>query len=380
MKILLIGEYSRLHNSLKEGLESLGAQVTIAGFADDFKNYPVDIYLEDSYNKGVLLFVKKIIYKLTAIDITSLNTRRQINKHKSKLINYDVVQLINENPFCTLPKVEIKLLEYIFKHNKKVFLLSCGTDYISVNYAFEKKFRYSIFTPYENNKVSKANYWNVLKWRTEPFKQLHNYVFKNMQGVISSDLDYHLPMRNHNKYLGLIPNPINTLKVKVEPINMTNKIVIFHGINDQNYYKKGNDIFDKALELIKDKYASKIEIIEARSLPYSEYIKSYNAAHILLDQVFAYDQGYNALEAMAKGKVVFTGAEQEWLDYYGIEEDTIAINALPDAEKIAKKLEWLILHPEKIAEISKNARAFIEKEHDYILIAKKYLEAWSITR
>ncbi|WP_452231499.1 glycosyltransferase [Lacinutrix sp. MEBiC02595] len=380
MKILLIGEYSRLHNSLKEGLESLGAQVTIAGFADDFKNYPVDIYLEDSYNKGVLLFVKKIIYKLTAIDITSLNTRRQINKHKSKLINYDVVQLINENPFCTLPKVEIKLLEYIFKHNKKVFLLSCGTDYISVNYAFEKKFRYSIFTPYENNKVSKANYWNVLKWRTEPFKQLHNYVFKNMQGVISSDLDYHLPMRNHNKYLGLIPNPINTVKVKVEPINMTNKIVIFHGINDQNYYKKGNDIFDKALELIKDKYASKIEIIEARSLPYSEYIKSYNAAHILLDQVFAYDQGYNALEAMAKGKVVFTGAEQEWLDYYGIEEDTIAINALPDAEKIAKKLEWLILHPEKITEISKNARAFIEKEHDYILIAKKYLEAWSITR
>ncbi|MFD2542151.1 glycosyltransferase [Lacinutrix gracilariae] len=379
MKILLLGEYSRLHNSLKEGLESLGMQVTIIGFGDDFKNYPVDIYIKNSYSKGFLLFIKKTIYKLTALDITSLSIKRQINKHKGKLINYDVVQLINENPFCTIPKLEITLLQHIFKHNKKVFLLSCGTDYISVNYAFNKKFRYSIFTPYENNKVSKTNYWNVLKWKTKPFKKLHDYVFKNIQGVISSDLDYHLPMRNHNKYIGLIPNPINTDKIKVEPINITNKIVIFHGINDRNYYKKGNDIFDEALQIIKGKYASKIDIIEARSLPYSKYIKSYNSAHILLDQVFAYDQGYNALEAMAKGKVVFTGAEKEWLNYYNLKEDTVAINALPDAEKIAEKLEWLILHPEKIAEISKNARAFIEKEHHYVLIAKKYLETWSVT-
>ena len=38
-------------------------------------------------------------------------------------------------------------------------------------------------------------------------------------------------------------------------------------------------------------------------------IKNYEQAHIILDQVYAFDQGYNALEAMAKGKVVFTGAE-----------------------------------------------------------------------
>ena len=45
MKILLIGEYSRLHNSLKEGLEKLGHTVTIIGFNDYFKDYPVDIKL-----------------------------------------------------------------------------------------------------------------------------------------------------------------------------------------------------------------------------------------------------------------------------------------------------------------------------------------------
>jgi hypothetical protein len=35
-------------------------------------------------------------------------------------------------------------------------------------------------------------------------------------------------------------------------------------------------------------------------IPYTTYINSYNKAHILLDQTYAYDQGYNALEAMAR--------------------------------------------------------------------------------
>jgi hypothetical protein len=42
MKILLVGEYSRLHNSLKEGLAALGHTATIVGTGDDFKKYPVD--------------------------------------------------------------------------------------------------------------------------------------------------------------------------------------------------------------------------------------------------------------------------------------------------------------------------------------------------
>jgi glycosyltransferase involved in cell wall biosynthesis len=102
----------------------------------------------------------------------------------------------------------------------------------------------------------------------------------------------------------------------------------------------------------------------------------YDNCHIFLDQVYAYDQGYNALEAMANGKVVFTGAEQEWLEYYNLKEDTVAINALPDSNKIVEKLEWLIFNPKKIIEISKNARVFIEKEHHYKMIARQYLDTW----
>ena len=64
MKILLVGEYSRLHNSLKEGLVELGHQVTIIATGDHFKNYPVDIKLNRKYNQGLAKKLKVLIYKL----------------------------------------------------------------------------------------------------------------------------------------------------------------------------------------------------------------------------------------------------------------------------------------------------------------------------
>ncbi len=40
------------------------------------------------------------------------------------------------------------------------------------------------------------------------------------------------------------------------------------------------------------------------------------------------------------------------------------------------KLSWLIENPNKIIEIGKNARKFIEQYHDYKSIAEKYLDAY----
>lgn len=376
MKILLLGEYNSSHYTLKEGLEKLGHDVLVVGHGDGFKKRKVDIKYTLKYTEGFSGKLKSVLYRLFGFDITSMDVKKQFESFKDRLTGFDVVQLINETAFNTRPEIEKTLLEFIFKNNKKVFLLSCGTDYVSVKYAFDKKFKYSILTPYFEKKGSKKDFWHALMYLTKPYVDLHTYVYNNIQGVLASDLDYHIPLLKNEKYLGMMPNPINLEKLNFIDLKVTAKIVIFHGINENNYYKKGNDIFEAALEIVKKKHPNKIEIITVKSLPYDAYIKAFDAAHILLDQVFAYDQGFNALEAMAKGKVVFTGAEQEWLDYYNIEKDTVAINAEPDAEKIAKKLEWLILNPKIITEISKNARAFIEKEHHYVAVAKQYLEKW----
>ena len=376
MKILLVGEYSRLHNSLKEGLLALGHEVTIIATGDLFKKLPADIKLERKYDEGWGRKLKIALYQLTRIDLTSVALLTQFKKQKERLSGFDIVQLINECPFGASVRVEKKIFNHLRANNKKVFLLSCGTDYISVAYALEKKFRYSILTPYFEGKIPKASFLPVLKYVTGKHKLYHDFLFSAVDGVLSSDLDYHIPLEGHKEYLGLIPNPVNVDILEDVAMHISEKIIIFHGINRRSYLKKGNDYFEKTLEIIQKKYSEKIEIITVESLPYDEYIHKYNRAHIVLDQVYGYDQGYNALEAMAKGKVVFTGAEKEFYNYYQLDK-TVAINALPDVQNIVGQLEALILDPERLMEIGANAREFIHEQHHYKKIAQKYVNAWT---
>lgn len=376
MRILLIGEYSRLHNSLKEGLTALGHEVLLVGNGDGFKKYPVDIMIDHSFHSKFSHKLKVGIFKLTSIDLAVWEIYFKALLKLKRFKGFDVIQLINESSIKSSPKLEIKFLKKLLKQNKKLFLLSCGIDHQCVKYMMEGKFRYSIMSPYLDNPELYELYKFQLQYLDKNFTKLHNYIYKNSNGVIASDMDYHIPLLGKKEYLGLIPNPINFKKINYIPIQLNGKIKIFHGVNSKMVVKKGNHYFTEALKIIEKKYPHKVEIITTYSIPYIEYIKLYDECHILLDQAYGYDQGYNALEAMAKGKVVFTGAEQEWLDYYRLKEHTVAINALPDIDYLVMKLEWLILNPENIITISKNARAFIEKEHNYIEVAKRYLETW----
>lgn len=377
MKVLLFGEFNRTHWNIKEGLKLLGHDAVLVSTKDGFKKVDVDIELKDPYRKPFLKKIRSAILRFFNYDISAISIWKQIKSKERLLSGYDVVQFINEAPFDFNRTYQKEIFDLLIKWNSSAFLLSTGLDYPSVQHAFNKKFRYSVLTAYFEGKGSKRDFSAALSYLTPEHKKLHEHIFNHIKGVISNDLDYHLPLLGHKKYLGMIPHAINTdALVFSEPV-INHKIIIFHGINTFNYYKKGNDIFDSALEIVKAKFGDRVEIITTHNLPYKDYIKAFNKCHILMDQVYAYDQGFNALEAMAKGKVVFTGAEREWLEYYNLKEDTIAINALPNATKTAEQLEWLILHPQKIIEISRNARAFVEKHHDYLDCAKQYLIKWS---
>ena len=354
----------------------MGHQVTLVSTGDDFKKFPSDVLLKRKYDSGVSKKIKVLLFKIMGLDITSISLKNQFFQEKELFTGFDFVQLINESPFGMLPKYEKEIISFLKENNKKLFLLSCGTDYTSVKYAFEKKFRYSIFTPFFEGKISEKEFFPALKYLKPDYKELHNFVFEKVDGVIASDLDYDIPLQKHPKYLGLIANPVNTEKLKYLPFSIKEKIIIFHGINRANYFKKGNDYFEAALKKVQHKYSNNIEVITVENVPYSEYIEKYNSAHIILDQVFAYDQGYNALEAMAKGKVVFTGAEKEFLERYNLQENEVCINALPDVENIVEKLSWLIENPSFIEKIGENARKFIEREHYFKSIAQQYLKAW----
>lgn len=376
MRILLVGEYSRLHNSLKEGLTALGHEVLLIGNKDGFKEYPVDVYINHSFQNSLLHKIKVGIYKLTGRDLASIEIVYKVKKQLQPLPQFDVVQLINESSFSIQPKAELKLLQFLKTKTDKLFALSCSYDHASVKFMLNQGFTYSAMTPYLNDNSLKHHYKFKLQYLNKDFTLLHQYILGHTNGIISTDMDYHMPLVGNPNYIGLIPNPINTDKIGYLPIRIDGKIKIFHGINLHAALTKGNTFFTEALKIIVERYADKIEIISTTNIPYIDYIKCYDDCHILLDMVYAYDQGYNALEAMAKGKVVFTGAEREWLSHYNLEEDVVAINALPEVTYLVDKLSWLIEHPEKIIEIAVQARAFVEKEHYYKTIAQQYLDTW----
>lgn len=379
MKILLIGEYSRFHNSLKEGLETLGHKVTLVGTGDAFKKYPVDLAIAPTYTTSTWLATKirRAIYKITSYDIALWETGYRFKKIRHKLKGYDVVQLINSWSIRTTVNKEKQHLTYLAKHNGKIFLSACGTDTPWVETLLQdEELPYHLLTRYLLDPSTANYYLPALKYTSAAHKSLYTLAESLSQKVIPTDMDYFLSLRKNKKATSLVPTPIHLSRLRFDPKPIADKIVIFHGINRDNYYNKGNDIFEKALAIISKTYAKKIEIITVESLPYKDYMKAYASAHILLDQVYSHDQGYNALEAMARGKVVFTGAGKHFMEHYQLAHP-VAIDATPDPKDVARKLENLILNPNQILEIAQNARKFVEAHHDHIKIAKTYLEIWN---
>ena len=377
MRILLVGEFSRLHNSLKEGLLKLGHEIVIVSNGDGFKNYPSDYSNRAFWCESKLGNIpRQIIYRITKFDISKVERGIRFYFHLNKLKDFDCVQLINEAPIQTTSKFELYLLKKLFKQNQKFFLLCSGADYVTLNHMLDKKDRYSIMNPYfEGIKESFIQYESMFEYNSKSHKKIHDFLYKNINGVIATDLDYVNPLIGNTKFIGMIPNPINVSTIEFIENPIKDKIAVFMGINNGNSYKKGIHLFEKALAIIKEKYADKVEIIITRNIPYHDYIKLFNKAHIVLDQIYAYDQGYNALEAMAKGKVVFTGAEKEFEEYYNL-TDKVAINALPNVTSLINELSFLIENPNEIQAIGKRARTFLVKEHDYIKVAEKYIDIW----
>nr|WP_315248400.1 glycosyltransferase [uncultured Flavobacterium sp.] len=376
MKILLIGEYSRLHNSLKEGLIKHGHVVKIVSNSNGFRNFPVDYSIDYTFCRLKLInYIRQAIFKLSKFDIANLEHGLRFYFLLKKFKNYDVVQFINERPVKTTKRFELFLIKKIFRSNKKIFILSCGVDYLTVQYDLSNKDKKSLIQPYLQNQELHKYYEYIPEYLTANYKKIHDFVFKNCNGLIVTDLDYIEANKSHAKFKKLIPYPINCEKLVFKQLFFQDKIIIFLGINRYSYYQKGINYFENALGKIELKYKGKIEIIRSENLPYAEYINSYNKSHILLDQAFTYDQGYNALEAMAKGKVVFTGAENEFMEYYNLTEN-VCINAIPNTDYLVAELSFLIENPHEIAAIGKRARSFIEKEHHYIRIAEQYLEIW----
>ena len=370
MRILIIGEYSGFAKNLSLGLKSLGHYVLTFTWGDGFKNIKQDntVFLDCS-NYHVSKFKIRGSWRIKSL-FQSFRLIFQVYSFDRNAL-FDIIFVINaaflrkEYKFWN-PRFSKAMLYHLLKDKdrSKIYLSACGNDYVYNSYMRN-------LTKISSYEISK--YESMLKKELDFFSYYTKYVKK----VIPICFDYAVAYRNNQlvrnlKLYKTIPLPIDVSNIK-DSNNLSERIVIFHGINRP---EKGTKIIMQAMCQLKDKYPNEVDILAKGRMPLDEYLKLMSIVNIVIDQCHSYSYGMNALYAMAMGKVVLSGNEPECSQEYGI-DDIPVINIRPAVDQIYAELEKLILNPQSILEIGEKSRRFVEKYHDSKRIAELYISAFN---
>ena len=367
MRILLLGEYSNLHNTLATALRALGHEVRLVSDGDDWKGYKQDVCLRRKSTKP----------------IDTLHYLLRLHREMRNWHGYDVVQLINPVHFIDL-KAErgILIYDYLRKHNKKIFLGAFGDDtfYIRNSY-IDRPLRYCDFYTPTHEVTHSWNQSNIDNW-------LHNagmvhscqHIAQTCDGIIAALYEYYVAYtssewRDKTTFIPLpiaFPPVIQKSDVDVIP----QKLRFFIGIQRLRTQLKGTDILLQVAKELESRYPDRMEVIVAENLPFDEYLQLMASCDVLLDQIYSYTPAMNALQAMAMGLVVVSGGEEEQYELLGEHDLRPIVNVLPDVDDIRTKLESLILHPERIPLLRTQGIEYIRRHHSAGSIAQKYLSVY----
>lgn len=351
MRILLLGDYSGFFVNLKDGLVELGHDVSLATAGDGFKRISNSDLPMPSPGKDVVGILGKLVFPFSSI---------------KKYYHYDVVQIINHVVFPPIRGgYNFFLLKLIKKHSEKMFLSSCGTDYFV--YEARSSLKYNAYDEEIGN--CKQNTYTSKRY-------IHNNikVLNLIDGIIATEFSYAVAYKEHAKFLGVIPLPINYKKIEVLPQTLHGgKVRIFHGLNRE--LQKGTRFIKEAILRLKENYPDDVEIIIDGKMPLNKYLSILRETNIVVDQCLSYGYGMNALYSMAMGKVVLSGNEPENSRTLG-NKDAPIINIKPEVSDIYEKLEYLVKNKESIVELGRLSREYVEEYHDYKRIAASYLEVW----
>lgn len=358
MKILLLGEYSNVHNTLAQGLRALGHSVTVASNGDFWKDYPRDISLNRAKNKfgGIALAAK-------------------IGAILPRLCGYDVIQLIN--PLFVELKAErnLSLYKFLRRHNGKIFLAAYGMDYYWVSTCRERKLlRYSDFNIGDTLRTNKDALRETADWVGTEKERLNRYIADDCDGIIAGLYEYFVCYKDHFAAKTVfIPFPIKMEQNRGAYETQTKrKVRIFIGINRTRSEYKGTDIMLDAAEAIAAKYPDRTQLTVAESVPFEQYKTMMDDADVILDQLYSYTPAMNALLAMSKGIVCVGGGEPEGYDILGEDELRPIVNVLPTCDSVYEALERVVLNPQLLQRLKAESIAYVARHHDYLKVAQAY--------
>ena len=362
MKILLLGEYSNVHWTLAEGLRSLGHTVCVVSNGDFWKNYKRDISLVRDYTKfGGLSYLLKTYTLLP------------------KLRGYDIVQIIN--PMFLEIKAEriAPIYRYLKRHNGKIFLGAYGMDAYWVEACKRKPrtFRYSDFNIGDKEITNAYTLEQAADWQGTAKERLNDEIAESCNGIIAGMYEYHTAYKEiYGHKLTYIPFPIESYSNAGAIYDGKRKVRIFIGIQKERSIYKGTHIILQVRERITAEFPDECEILKAENVPFEKYSRMVNDCDVLIDQLYGYSPGMNALLAMSKGKIVVGGAEEECYEILGEKTLRPMVNIIPDEEHIYSQLKWIIDNKDKIATMQRESIEFVKKHHLPEKVAQEYIDFW----
>lgn len=365
MKILFVGDYSNFHVTLARELRRRGHQTTVVSSGSRCMDTARDIDL--GRRPGILggfAYLKRLFQILPS------------------LAGYDVVQLINPN-FLDLRPGKIRyFFRELKRRNKHVCLSLAGSDPVIVKGCVEDGlFRYSEFRiGNEKSPYAKATPGIEYRWLNGTMGDHCRYIYENVDAAMSALYEYHTAgkpyLGDKLAYAGI---PVDLDAIKEEPfvIPADGKVNLMVGIKTELELFKGTDRLLSAAREVEHLHPGKCRVIVARDMPYTEYIDTLRGAHVVLDQLYSYTPGTNALETMAMGKVSVSGSEPEYYDFIGEQELHPIVNVVPDDGQVRKTLEQLVLSPDDMRRRATQGRDFVRRHNSAAVVADRFIKQWS---
>jgi glycosyltransferase involved in cell wall biosynthesis len=359
MKILLLGEFSGLFSNLKDGLVELGHEVVLASTGDGWRKMPSDINWLPTRFKGRLGYLEHLYneYNLTR-----------------KLKGFDVVQFISDYLlFDTIFGLDKICYKNLMRNNLKNYFVMAGDNPTVWQYWSENKDQKLLNLITQSNNIDFTPK-SVRKIMSEKEKIKTLKLVQKANGLIPIMYEYAEPYRKMNNICQTIPIPINCNKIEYLENTISSKVVVFHGLNRRG--AKGTEYVEKAFEILRNKYPNDLELIIAGNMQYADYLKFIKNVNVIIDQTNSYSLGMNGLISLALGKITMGGAEilgQQELGY----EDCPIINIKPEPNDIVAKIEDLLERKSQFSSLGRQSRNFVERYHNHIDVAKKYLDVWN---
>ena len=367
MKILFAGDASNMHNCLAHELRLMGHEATVASDGSRWMDTHRDINL---LRRPGILGTLRYLY--------------DIKRALPLMRGYDIVEIASPIFLRLKPHRVAKVFDYLKANNRRVVLSALATDMVYYDACHDgHTYRYNDYmlgnepSPYIGSGEYIAQQQD--NWK-QPFMREHSdHILAGIDGAVACLYEYYVAYKpilgDRVAYAGI---PIDIEGLSFRPLEKApEKVRLFIGIQRDRHVIKGTDRLLAAMKRVHDRYPAITELEVVENLPYDEYTRRMRDSHVILDQLYSYTPGTNALIAMAQGLVAVSGAEPEYYELIGETANKPIVNVSPLVEgDIDRQLCWLVEHRDQLPQMARASRAFVEKHNAASVVAERYINFW----